>query len=281
MIDLHIHSKISHDGENSILEYCQKAQQIGLKEIGFCEHLDLFPLDPHFDQHNYEQYLNEIQTARKEFPQLNIRMGVEVTYLPAIKKDIQKFLEDKEYDFVLGAIHLVEDGSFTVSEPEPARDYFSFKDPKACYEHYFELVLDAVKSGLFDGIAHLDLINRYGLNYFPDWEWRLFYGLLRRIFEGMMKRQMVLEVNTGGWRQLPSRPYPEPEVLKLYRELGGELITIGSDAHSLKELGFGFKKAIAILCELGFQSLASFEKRFPISIPIKSNNSPKTFMQRR
>jgi len=272
MIDLHLHSHHSHDGEGEIADFCQRALELGLVEIGFLEHLDLYPLDPHFGLHNYERYLEEIERARRDFPELKIRMGVEVTYLPGIRKEIQEFLEDKDYDYVIGAVHLVEDGSFTVSEPEPARDFFSTRSPKECYEHYFELVLDATRSGLFDGIAHLDLVNRYGLNYYPDWQWQRFYGVLRRIFEGMIKRQMALELNLSGWGQLPARPYPEPSLLSFFQELGGELIYLGTDAHQPEQLGAGINPAIKLLKELGIKKLVSFEKRRVSWVSLEEKN---------
>ena len=261
MIDLHIHSQLSHDGKAKIKNYCEQAQKLDIKEIGFCEHLDLFPNDPHFGLHNYRIYQEEIERARQQYPNLKIRMGVEVTYLPEIEKEIAEYLENKDYDYILGAVHLVDDGNNTISEQEPAQLYFSRKSAEECYQGYFELALKSVKSGLFDGIAHLDLINRYGLNYFPDWEWRFHYGIIRRIFEGIIKRGMALEVNSSGLRELPKRAYPEKDLVKLYQELGGEIITIGSDAHSVEFLGAGLEELIQGLKALGVSRLASFERR--------------------
>lgn len=263
MIDLHIHSRISHDGKASIQEHCQKAQELGLHEIGFSEHLDLFPKDPHFNLHNYEQYRSEILSARKEFPNLKIRMGVEVTYLPQARDQIQEYLADKDYDFVLGAVHLVEEGSLTISEAKGCREFFSRKNPEQCFQEYFELTLEAVRSGLFDALAHLDLIYRYGSDYLPDWEWQSLYGLLRRIYEGMIKRGMALEINTSGLRQSPNRTYPGLELIKFFHELGGEMITIGSDAHQLEHLGSGINQTCTLARHLGFSRIVTFERRNP------------------
>jgi len=263
MIDLHIHSQLSHDGKAEIKDYCEQALNLGIKELGFCEHLDLFPKDPHFGIHNYQLYKREMEKAREHYPNLKIRMGLEVTYLPEIEKEIREYLENKDYDYILGAVHLVDEGNSTISEQEPAQLYFGRKEKEECYQGFFELVLRAVKSGLFDGIAHLDLVNRYGLNYFPDWEWRFHYGIIKRIFEGIIKRGMALEINSSGLRELPKRPYPEKDLVKLYQELGGEIITIGSDAHSPEFLGAGLAEVIQELKSLGFSRLSSFERRNP------------------
>jgi histidinol-phosphatase (PHP family) len=270
MIDLHIHSAISHDASSSIRDYCLKAREIGFKEIGFSEHLDLVKADPHFMRHDYEQYLAEVKAAREEFPGLAVRMGVEITFLPSIQKDIADWLEPREYDFALAAVHLTEDGACTVSEEEPCREYFSRKPAEECYREFFDLTLASVRSGLFDALAHLDIINRYGLAHFPDWEWRPHYGAVRRIFEGMIKRNMALEINTSGLRQSPCRTYPEAGLVKLFRELGGRAVTIGSDAHSAEQLGSGVAQAIAMAKELGFNRVVSFERRNLKWIDLKS-----------
>jgi len=263
MIDLHIHSTISHDGKASLREHCQKAIELGLKEAGFAEHLDLNNVDPHAGLHDYKRYQAEIEQARREFPALAVRMGVEASFMPQGQKTIRDFLEGKEYDYVLAAVHMVEGGKYTVSEEGPCRDFFSRRSAKECYEEFFELTLAAVKSGLFDAVAHLDVINRYGLTICPDWEWRLFYGLIRRIFERMTKRGMALEINTSGFRQTPGRPYPDRDLLKLYRELGGQMITIGSDAHKIENLASGVPQALKMARELGFSRVVTFERRNP------------------
>ncbi len=264
MMDLHLHSAISHDGKAAIREICRKAQELGLSELGFTEHLDLYPKDPHFGLHNYAQYREEIAEARKEFPQLLIRMGVEATYLPSIRKELQDYLAGREYDYVLGAVHLVEGGGTTVSEEKGCRDLFQNRDAPSCYREYFELTLELVRSGLFDAVAHLDLINRYGLDYYPGaWDWQNFYGLIRRIYEGMIKRGMALEVNTSGLRQPLNRPFPDQDLIEFYRELEGKMVTVGSDAHRLENLGCGIGQTLSLLRHLGFSQVVSFERREP------------------
>jgi len=78
----------------------------------------------------------------------------------------------------------------------------------------------------------------------PDWDWRPHYGRVRKILEGLIRRGMALEINSSGWRQPAGRPYPDLELVKLYRELGGEIITIGSDAHRCEELAAGVQQAL-------------------------------------
>jgi histidinol-phosphatase (PHP family) len=270
MIDLHVHSTVSHDAKSTIDEHCAAALEKGLVEIGFSEHLDLCPTDKHCGLHDYARYKSEIESARKKFPGLKIRMGVEVSFLPADLAAVAAFLSGKDYDYALAAIHLVADGKFTVSEREPCLAYFATKTPEECYREYFGIALAAVRSGLFDGLAHLDIINRYGLEVEPEWEWRSYYAVLREIFEGVIKRNIALEINTSGYRQQPCRPYPDKDVIKLYRELGGNMITVGSDAHNTDNLGSGVPQAIKLAQSLGFKQLTSFERRVPQCLELKN-----------
>lgn len=157
MLDMHVHSLISHDAESSIRDYCEQASKAGVVEIGFAEHLDLCQADPHCGLHDYEKYREEILAGRKDFPALKLRMGVEVSCLPSVRKEILEYLSGKDYDFILGAAHLVRE-DVTVSEPDGCREFFAKDGAEECYREFFELTLELVKSGLFDGLAHLDII---------------------------------------------------------------------------------------------------------------------------
>jgi histidinol-phosphatase (PHP family) len=263
--DLHLHTRLSEDGEGTIEGYCEKALEMGMSELGFTEHVDLCPTDPHYNFLDYERYRGEISAARARYQgRLAIRMGMEVTYLPSIAKDISDYLEGKDFDYLIGAIHLLDEGAGCISEQEPAHEYFKTRDPVEVYENYFELVLEMVRSGLFDVLAHLDLINRYGLNYLGKFEYGRFYGLLRRILEGAIKRDMALELNASGLRKNLGQPHPHQDILKMYYELDGQLILLGSDAHSPGNLGACLDEAVEIATRIGLNTFVSFEGRMPV-----------------
>ena len=263
--DFHIHTALSHDGSDTIKEYCDLAKSRNMKAIGFCEHVDLDPRNYVFGQHDYDQYRAEIEAARARFGDaLLIRMGAEVGYVPRIESEIADYLNTHQYDFVAGAVHEIDDGASGVSEEFEAAETFARFEPMEAYHEYFETIDKMVVTGLFDVISHLDLINRYGAGYLKEpLSWGRFYGVLRRILEGAIKRQMAVEINTSGLRQAPQATYPPAEVLQLYKEIGGALVIIGSDAHSPDQLCAGVPAALKIARQLGLNPHTSFKDRIP------------------
>jgi histidinol-phosphatase (PHP family) len=262
--DFHVHTALSHDGQGTVAEYCERAVAQHLRVIGFCEHLDLDPRDPVSGQHDYEAYRAEIEAARARFGgRLMIRMGIEAGYVPRIKGEICDYLAAHPYDFVIGSVHGIEDGMAGISDQYDALETFARHEVREVYLQYFELVLDLVVSGLADAIGHLDLVQRYGVNYLTEpLEWGPFYGLLRRIFEGMIKRSIALEINTSGLRQGPRDTYPPRELIRLYRELDGQMVILGSDTNEPANLAAGIPTAVKLVRELDLRPV-SFKERLP------------------
>ncbi len=251
--DLHVHSGQSHDGTGSVMEYCERAIQFDMKAIGLCEHVDLDPRDPVSGLHDYASYVSEVEEARERLAdRLIICMGAEVGYVPGVEGEIAAHLDSHSYDYVVGSVHSIFEGEFGVSEEYEALETFAKYEFREVYEAYFHTVQRMVVSGLFDVVGHLDLVQRFGVNYqTKEMEWGVFYGHLRRILEGAIKREMALEINTSGLRQAPHSPFPDPHILALYAELTGKSITIGSDAHQPADLGAGVPSAIKLARRFG------------------------------
>jgi histidinol-phosphatase (PHP family) len=267
--DLHVHSNFSFDGQGTVQEYCDRAAAGGVQEICFLEHLDLYPPDPYCRYLDQGAYAAAIAEARAKFgDRLKIRKGVEVTYLPALEREIAESVEGKGYDCVAGGVHLIFGGEGGISEEMEALETFSRHEPFEVYADYFEQVAAAVRSGLFDVICHLDLVQRYGVQYLKEFDFSRWYGQLRRILEGMIKREIALEINSSGLRQAPNSPYPSRAVLKLYRELGGRLITLGSDAHQPENLATGLDPCREMVQSLGGLEAVSFEERRPAPLQL-------------
>jgi len=265
--DLHIHSNFSFDGQGAIQEYCEPAVALGLQEICFLEHLDLYPPDPYCRYLDPEAYAAAVAEARAKFGgQLKISMGVEVTYLPSLEREIAEYVEGKGYDCVAGGVHLIFGGEGGISEEMEALETFAKHEAVEVYADYFEHVAAAVRSGLFDVICHLDLVQRYGVHHLKEFDFGRCYGQLRRILEGMIKRELALEINSSGLRQEPNSPYPSRAILKLFRELGGQLITLGSDAHQPVHLADGLDQCLELAQNLGGFQVVSFQNRLPVAI---------------
>ncbi len=271
-IDYHLHSDASHDGTGSLEEYCLRASAVGFRELGFANHMDFHPSLPHAGKYDHESFLTEAEQTREKYPEITLRIGVEITYQPELEDLIRRALNALKLDYVLGSVHIVGDGCFCVTEKEGAEKYFQDKfSPLEVYGPYFEAVMGVVKSGLFDALGHMDVIKKFAgaVGDQPEsFEIREFYGPVRKILEGLIKRDMALEVNTAGLFHPVEEIYPSSFILKLYRELGGRRIVIGSDAHRPGELGRGLEEAVEMLSRLGFRELTLFQNRAPRQVPL-------------
>lgn len=270
MIDLHLHTGASHDGLGSVSEFCEAAISKGIRIIAITEHLDLDPGLFHANAYNHESTLAELEEARDRYRgKLTILTGLEVTYQSDLEDSISCALEDINADFVIGSIHILGRPGHTITEEEGARNYFKDKQTaREAFEPFFEETLEAVKSGFFDVLGHIDVIKRYGGFAAEPLRAGDYYGVLRRIIEGLIRRDMALEVNSSGLYHHAQEIYPSADILRLYRELGGRRITFGSDAHKPGDVGRGFDHAVRLIKSHRFSAITFFERRSPKEVPL-------------
>jgi histidinol-phosphatase (PHP family) len=269
-MDLHVHSICSADGASAIADYAQRAAELGLAEVGFCEHADFDPRDRSFDYLDPARYARELSAARATTPAVRLRQGVEITYQASLEHEIRTWLSTWTWDYVVASVHLVEyvDGWTMISEPRAVEGYFSSHSQRQAYVPYFEELLRAAQSGLGDLLGHFDLVKRYGAGQYGPLEPTDFEEEIRAVLRAAMEGGTGLEINTSGLRQSPGEPYPALTVLRWYRELGGEILTIGSDAHHADQLGYGVAEALGLARAAGFQAVTTFEARKPYWIDL-------------
>ena len=262
-VDLHVHSTCSGDGASSIAEYARRAAALGCAEVGFCEHVDFDPRDQDYGYLDTSDYARQVAHARALAPGIQLRQGVEVAYQACLEDEIRTWLAVQTWDYVVASVHLVDyaDGWAIVSEPVSTDVYFANHSQRQAFLPYFEELLRAAQSGLGDLLGHLDLIKRYGVAHYGPFQPTAFEEEIRAVLRKMIEQGMGLEINTSGLRQNPREPYPALTVLRWYRELGGEILTAGSDAHHADDLGAGISQALDLAQEAGFRALATFEQR--------------------
>lgn len=262
-MDLHVHSTCSADGSSSIVDYARQAHSAGLEIIGFCEHVDFDPRDRSYHYLDLARYDREVAQARQAFPELLLLQGVEITYQAGLDGQIGEWLRCHPWDYVVASVHLVDydDGWAIISEPGPAKAYFGSHTCRQAYVPYFEELLRAVRSGLADVLGHLDLVKRYGTAHYGPLEPRAFADEIRAVLCAIAEAGMGLEINTSGLRQSPREAYPSLQTLRWYRELGGEIVSLGSDAHHARELGASIPDALDLAQAAGFRAIAYFERR--------------------
>ncbi len=262
-VDLHVHSTCSGDGVSGLGEYARRARLLGLREVGFCEHVDLDPRDRGYGYLDPPHYDREMAAAQVMAPGIRLRQGIELNFQSSLVELVRAWQEGHNWDCVILSVHLVDydDGWAMISESDTTAPYFATHSERQAYVPYFEELLRAAQSGLGDVLGHFDLVKRFGVAHYGAFDPAAFEEEIRAVLRAAIDTGMGLEINTSGLRQLPGEPYPGLTVLRWYRELGGEVLTVGSDAHQVNDLGAGIGQALALARQAGFRAIATFEKR--------------------
>ena len=260
---------------------CQRAIELGLRFICFTEHLDLDPRDDGYRYFHPEVYFAEIEKARSLFHrQLVIGAGVEACYQSQRQDEIASWLERWPFDFVLGSVHIVDHGGEWVMVPDRASmlAWSTSRTMRAAYLPYFEELRRAAASGLFDALAHLDLVKRYGTLVYGPFDHTAFADELDAVLETAIAHGTAIEINTSGLFQPARETFPGLDTVRRYYELGGRILTIGSDSHDVYQLGRGLEVAIAQAQAAGFSEIACFLRRRPQfhSLPATMAQEPLT-----
>jgi len=250
-VDYHVHSSHSCDGKSSIPEMCQKAVELGIEEIGFSEHMDFEPKDWGYGFFNYERYSSEIEAAQDSFKnKIVIRKGVEIDYQYCFESDVREWIRNKRFDFTIGAVHYLDHEIIS-------HELVKSKDLSRIYEMYFEEVVRSIESRLFDVIGHFDLVSRFLSEGRSEPKSFDYWGGVNTVLEGIIEKKIHLEVNSKGLRETYKDTMPSREIVKEFIRNGGTLVSIGSDAHSIPEIGNGIKEILDFLEECDGNGLRS------------------------
>lgn len=260
--DYHTHTSLSPDSEADIDGMIKSAIEKGVDEIAFTEHMDYnHPTFGDFTA-DIDKQNKIIKEKKEEYKgQITILRGVEVGLRREARERIDKLLNENEFDVVIGSAHII-DGLDLVNG-----EYFKGKTQREAYFRYFEEMLDLVKEFKnFNFLGHLDFISRYAkypgenFDYYRDEEIK---ALIDEIFKELISTGRGIEVNTSGIRYGLAKTLPRVEVLKRYRELGGEIITITSDSHKAEDIGYEYYSNLNVLYRLGFEKIVTFRNKVP------------------
>jgi histidinol-phosphatase (PHP family) len=261
--DYHIHTHLSCDSEGQMAAMCEAAIARGIREIAFTEHVDFGPADPP-DYFRPEEYLAEIEDCRACYgDRLTIRTGAELGDPHLFGTQPQAVLDMVACDVVIGSAHYAEGMQVAWEAP-------FFEQPlRQAYEAYFRQVVRLAAEGEFDVLGHLDLVKRDANKFGKVYDGPEPYAdMIRAALRSIIERGKGIEINTSPLRKGLSEPCPSLEVLRWYRELGGEILTIGSDSHYPEHVGSCFEVALEMARAAGFTRLARFEKRRVIWLEI-------------
>jgi histidinol-phosphatase (PHP family) len=249
MFDSHMHTPLCHHAVGAPLEYAHQATLIGLSGICFTEHM---PLPDNTDHHLrlnldslpvYRELIQGTQSLYRD--ELEIRCGLEMDFIPGIETFSQKLLS-LEWDYIIGSVHQIGDLAYGIA-PHP-------KDLENYWRAYYNLIVVAAQSGLYDAIGHLDLPKRW-VKTPPD-----HLDMVLPALDVIAKHNLALDFNTSGLRGKTQQPHPPLEFLKAAFERGIPLV-LGSDAHNPEDVGADFISAIALAKEAGYKELGAFKNR--------------------
>lgn len=262
--DSHVHSTYSGDGKATIDEMVQKAVSLGMKQICFTDHNDFdYPYRegdrPDMFLLNVDACLFDILRAREKYgSKIKILFGVELGLAPEVKRKNLILAKSYDFDFIIGSSHLCH----TKDPYYP--DFYEGREEKAAYREYFESILENVSGYTqYDVYGHLDYVVRYGPKQNKNYTYADHADILDEILRTIIENEKGIEINTGGFRCGIGTTNPCMDIVKRYKELGGEIITIGSDAHETAYLQDHFEYAADMLKSLGFRYYTVFENRMP------------------
>ncbi|HYI16238.1 MAG TPA: histidinol-phosphatase HisJ family protein [Thermomicrobiales bacterium] len=261
-----MHSEYSFDCSVPVIDRCRAAVELGLAEICITDHCDFVPVDDGADYYRPVPYFADVERARAEFDgRVNLRAGVEIGEVHRYPEQARAIVDGYPYDFVIGSLHWIgEELSGLVLEAP----YFEGKTEQDAYETYFTELLAMVRSGGFDVIGHLDVPKRAGFTVYGGYHCADFEEPIRAVLKTAIEAGIGIEVNTGTARRPVGIPSPDVDVLRWYKELGGEILTIGSDAHRADQMTHGFEVVPAMLEAAGFDAVTCFEGRKPFWVKL-------------
>lgn len=260
--DYHLHTTFSHDGIATMEEHIENAIKLGLREICFTEHYDIYDgLENNtletIDVGNYVENFNKYKEKYKN--QISLKLGIEIGLQPDIKETITDMVKQYPFDFIIGSSHITCKKDISVDT-----SFFEGLTQKEAYTKYFKEVLENIKLyDEFDVYGHIDYVVRYGGYQEETIKYSDYKEILDEILRHIINKGKGIEINTSGFRYGLNAPHPNQEILTRYQQLGGRIITIGSDAHKVQDMYSDFDKAIELLKQIGYKNYTIFENRVP------------------
>ncbi|HEY7701965.1 MAG TPA: histidinol-phosphatase HisJ family protein [Candidatus Limnocylindrales bacterium] len=274
-LDAHLHTDLSPDSDVPIDSFARQATERGIPEIAITDHVDFDPGAPAYRYASFAQRERQVRDAAGRWADagLAIRFGVEVTWDSRWAADIRDHLARHAYDFTIGSVHIYHGSPY---DPATVASWVAGKSLPDIIRPYFDEVLAAIRSGLFDAIGHLDVVKRYLDPHVTAADLAAAPELYEPVLRALVDSGSALEINTSGLRQAAREIYPSPAVTARFRELGGERITVGSDAHRADTFAWALDDGYAAAIAAGFDALSFRRGRDAATVPIATTGSVRS-----
>lgn len=274
LIDCHTHTQFSVDSDADIISMIERARELELDAYAVTDHCECnrwYGEEHYADEDTYryfdfgkdfENSVSAVTKLKEKYDgQLNLICGVEMGQAAQEPEIAEKIVNDSRVDFVIASVHQLpktEDFAFI--------DYtqYDYDGIKRLMERYFTEIHKLCQWGKFDILAHLTYVLRYVEGHFKiKVDMKPYDPIIEEIFKTLIYAGKGIEINTSGLRQSYGNSFPSPEYVKLYKELGGEILSLGSDAHCVEDLGKGIKEGAETARKAGFKYITYYKNRKP------------------
>lgn len=248
-----MHSSFSSDSETPAEDMVKQAIALGLPAICLTDHYDMDYSTGEFqlDTPAYAKKIRELQEKYRD--QIEIRFGVELGLQLHLKERMEAYVNAWPFDYVIGSMHVIN------GKDPYYEDSFPDWTAEELYRAYFASTAENIRSfHSFQTLGHLDYVVRYGKEKGTSYQYKTFADEIDAILKELIRYDIALEINTGGYKAGLGVPNPMPDVIRRYREMGGEKITFGADAHQPEHIAFHFDDAVRIAKEAGFHYYVRF-----------------------
>lgn len=263
--DYHVHTSFSGDCDIAPKIMVERALSLGLTHLCITDHMDYdFPDGDMCFEFDPRIYFDQLQLLKEQYKdRIDLRIGIELGLQPYLAKKYHNLVFSHPFDFVIGSVHLVN------SRDPYYPAFFEGRNESDAYSEYFDCCIQNLEAySNFDTFGHLDYIVRYGPNQNKYYSYEKYRHQIDGILRRLIRNDIGLEVNTGGYKYGLGTTNPCREIVLRYRELGGKIITFGADAHDPKYLTYELEKAAEIVRSCGFTSYYIFQDRKPVELPL-------------
>ncbi len=259
LCDFHLHTSFSGDSQTPPERQIEQAIALGMKRICITDHHDYDVICNTDFSLDIPAYFPAMEKLREQFKdQIQIEIGIELGLQRHITDYLNQLAESWPFDYIIGSSHFI-DGLDPYYPP-----FFEGRTEQEAYARFFEVSQKRVQTmDCFDSYGHLDYVVRYGPNRNREYRFSDYQEWIDPLLKTLIERGKGLECNTGGFHYGLGQPNPSTDILKRYRQLGGEIITVGSDAHVPEKLGYDFPRAAELLSACGFRYYTVFHQRKP------------------
>jgi histidinol-phosphatase (PHP family) len=274
-LDAHQHTEQSPDSSVPIDAYASLALERGIAEIAITDHVDFDPRDPAYEYSRFDDRERVVRGAAERWARQGviIRFGAELTYNRRWEADVRAHLKQYRYDYVIGSVHDWPESPYW---PSRVREFIQGRKLDEIVAPYYTEIIAAARSGLFDTIGHLDVVKRYLHPYITASDLAARPELKEHALKAIIESGAALEVNSSGLRYPSAETYPSSAVVARYRELGGERVVVGSDAHSRGSFAARLDEPYRHLSAAGFEALSFRRGAERVSIEVPRDTADST-----